>query len=60
MRCRTVSYKNTAQATETFKEPISPSKGIFAQWSETFKMDGVIPLSSDPMTIAVGFVNSIS
>ena len=60
LRCRTTSYKKAPQATETFKELISPNRGKDALWSRMFSTEGEIPFSSDPIMIAKGWVRSKS
>ena len=56
--CRTISYKKTPQATETFNEFISPNKGIAALLSTRFKIDFDTPFPSEPKTTASGFFKS--
>jgi hypothetical protein len=58
--CRTASYKNAPQATDTLSDPIVPNIGNFAFSSIIFKTDGLIPRSSEPITIATPFFKSIS
>ena len=57
--CRTTSYRNTPQATETFSESISPKRGSFALESTKLSTDDEMPLSSDPMSMAQGCLKSV-
>ena len=53
------SYKKTPQATDTFKEAISPCIGSFAVWSAIFITEFEIPFPSDPMIIAQGSLKEV-
>ena len=57
-RWRTVSKSRTAAAAETLRLSIAPTIGIATCWSQIFRTSFEIPISSEPITIAVGFVRS--
>ena len=59
-RCLKTSNNKIPVETETFNESVFPNMGIFARYSVAFKLLGCMPLSSEPIMIAVGPVRSIS
>ena len=52
--CLNRSYNIIPAATPTFSEAISPPIGIDKRASDIFSRSGEIPLSSEPMMVAVG------
>ena len=58
--CRTDSYIKIDAATETFKDFISPSIGIFTNSFDNEIIEFDIPESSAPIINAVGILKSIS
>ena len=59
-RCLSTSYRKTPQATDTFKDSISPNNGSLALWSAALRMEGEIPRSSEPIMMAHGWLKGTS
>jgi hypothetical protein len=58
--CFTASYNTMPVATDTFKDSNSPGIGILIVESQIFSNAGNTPLSSLPITIQQGTVQSVS